>query len=118
MRYSMSSQAQPAASIFSKYPIQISPDIPLVMPKSTVQCFNLNKGSEACVGIAYGDKIYKLSAAFKVGQFHDSFEWAKLLAQDYQVILTTGRFHHCVWMEALDLTQQGSANIHATFSLA
>jgi hypothetical protein len=88
------------------------------MPKSTVRCFRLYKGSEVCAGIAYGDKIYKLSAAFKVGQFHDSFQWAKLLAQNHQVILTTGQFHHCVWMEALDLTQQSSANIHATLSLA
>jgi hypothetical protein len=105
MCYSILPKVKSDTSFIDKNKSQVIPGIPLVIPKSEVQCFTLCKGCEIWIGIAYRDKVYKLHTAFKVGHFHDSFQLAKLLAQDCQVILTTGQIHHCVWTELSSLGQ-------------
>ncbi len=73
--------------------------IPLVLSESTVRPFKFKKSGTTHAAIMYGGLIYKLDSAFSLSQCAESFQTAQILAEECKVVLTTGMFHHRVWVE-------------------
>ncbi len=73
--------------------------IPLVLPESTVKAFKFYRDSNIYEGMMYGGMFYKLDSSFDLIKCNESFHLAKQLAEEYNVVLTTGMFYHRVWVE-------------------